>query len=162
MASDYGTVEGVAAIATTWTRGGQFFDADIVYDIEATNPPLATVEVWLIACSAYMNAALKDAYFTTPVTDDYPDSFAVISKQVEMLVADLVAGRNNQGRFYTEPIDGFRSQKGANWSLIQQELIAWVNGNVEAFLAEEIPQITANQIRHGQTAVILQDDEFDE
>lgn len=160
MASDYGTVEGVAQLSP-YTRGGEFFDADEVYNIEATVPPLATVEAWLIAMSAYMNAALKDAYFTTPVTEeDYPDSFAVITKQVEMLVADLVAARNQQGRFFLQTAEATRDL--TNWAKIQKELQDWVNGNVEAFLAEEIPQITTNPIRHGQTAVILQDDEFDE
>lgn len=158
--SDYGSVEGVADIATTWTRGGEFFDEDLVYNVEATNPPLATVTEWLETASAYMNAALKDAFFETPVTDDYTVSFDVVNGQVNMLVADLVAARNNQGRFFLQTAEATRDL--TNWAKIQKELQDWVNGNVETFLAEGVPQITANQIRHGQIAVILKDDEFDE
>ena len=159
----YGSVEGVAAIASTWTRGGEFFDADLVYNVPATNPPLATVETWLLSMSAYMDAALKDAYFVTPLTEDFEVSFEVVNQQVNMLVADLVAARNQQGRFFTERIDGYRSAtQGANWSNIQVELIDWVKANAEKFLAEGVPQITTNPIRTGQTAVILKDDEFDE
>lgn len=157
---DYGTVEGVAAIASTWTRDGEFFDADLVYDIPATNPPLSTVEAWITSMSALMDAALKDNYFVTPLTDDFEVSYAAVSNQCNVLVADLVAARNQSGRFFLQTVDASRDL--TNWAKIQKELIDWVKSNVETFLSEEVPQITANQIRAGQTAVILQDDEFDE
>jgi hypothetical protein len=156
--SDYGSVEGVAAIASTWTRGGEFFDADLVYNVSPTNPPLATVEAWLETMSAYMNAALMDAYFEIPLTDDFHVSFVAVDQQVNMLVADLVAARNQQGRFFLQTAEVSRDI--TNWTKIQKELQDWVKSNVETFLAEGVPQITTNPIRAGQTAVILQDDEF--
>lgn len=157
--ADYGTVEGVAQLASTWTRGGEFFDEDIIYSIPATNPPLATVEAWITSMSALIDAALKDSYFVTPLTDTYTVSYAAVVNQCNVLVADLVAARNQQGRFFLQTVDVSRDI--TNWSKIQKELIDWVKSNVEAFLAEEVPQITTNQIRAGQIAVILQDDEFD-
>ncbi len=160
--SDYGTVEGVAAIASTWTRDGEFFDEDVIYDIPGTNPPLATVEAWLESMSALMNAALKDNYFQTPINEIYPAtlypiSLAAVNQQVNTVVADLVAARNQQGRFFLQTVDVSRDL--TNWANIQKELIDWVKRNAETFLAEGVPQITANSIRPGQTAVILQDDE---
>jgi len=156
----YGSVEGVADLASTWTRGGAFFDADEVYSIKSTNPPLATVEAWLVTMSAYMDAALKDNFFVTPLTDDFEVSFIAVNQQVNILVADLVAARNQKGRFFFQSVDGARDL--TNWAKIQKELTDWVKGNVETFLAEGVPQITANPIRAGQSSVILLDEEFDE
>ena len=158
--ADYGTVEGVAEIASTWTRGGEFFDEDEIYSIAPTNPPLSTVEAWITTMTAIMDAALKDNYFVTPLTDTYAVSYAAVVNQCNTLVADLIAARNQQGRFFLQTVDVSRDL--SNWMKIQTELIAWVKGNVETFLAEGVPQITTNQIRAGQIAVILQDDEFDD
>lgn len=157
--ADYGTVAGVAEIASTWTRDGGFYDADLIYNIPATNPPLATVEAWLVSMSALMNAALMSSFFAVPITDDFAVSFAAINQQVDMLVADLVAARNQQGRFFLQTSD--ISRDVTNWAKIQKELTDWVKDNTEMFLTELVPQITANQIRAGQTAVILGDTEFD-
>jgi len=158
--SDYGTVEGVAAIASTWTLDGEFVDPDVYQS--GSNPPLSTVEAWLETMSALMNAALKDNYFQTPILDPYPApypvSLAAVNQQCNILVADLVAARNQQGRFFLQTADVSRDL--TNWAKIQKELIDWVKANAETFLAEGVPQITANSIRPGQTAVILGDDEF--
>lgn len=137
-----------------------FLDEDVIYNIQATNPPLDTVTAWLVAMSAYMDAALKDAFFQTPLTEDFAVSYAAVSKQVELLVADLVAARNNQGRFFLQTVDV--SKDTTNWTKIQKELIEWVESNVQTFLSEGVPQITTNEINPGQIAVILKDDEFNE
>lgn len=164
----YGSVNGVADIASTWTNNGQFLDADLIYSIPATNPPLATVESWLETMSAYMDAALKDNYFETPIpgpvypaiVSAYPVSYAAVNQQVNTLVADLVAARNQAGRFFLQTSEQARDL--TNWAKIQKELIDWVRSNVESFLAEGVPQITTNAIRANQPAVILLDSEFDE
>lgn len=154
--SDYGSVDGVAAHSSLWTVDGEFLDPDTYQP--GTNPPLETVESWLDIMSAFMNAALKDAYFTTPITEDFEVSFVVVNEQVNLLVADLVAARNQQGRFYIQTEAGVRNI--INWAKVQEELQKAVKGNIETFLAEEVPQITTNPIRAGQSMVILTDDEL--
>ena len=46
----YGTVEGVAALAHTWTTDDTFLDADPPYE-DATNPSLTSVINWIIQVS---------------------------------------------------------------------------------------------------------------
>ena len=137
--SDYGSVEGVAALVTTWTRGGEFFDADIVYDIEATNPSLTTVEDWLDTVSQLVNTALAQAYFETPVEDIYsPAIFGTLSLLVNANVADLVAARNNSGRFFSE---AFQKTGVGYFAQIQADIQTWVDGHLDALQNGDIERI---------------------
>src|SRR5690349_10819511 len=94
----YGTVEGVAALAHTWTTNDTFLDEDL-YN-EATNPSLTTVINWINQVSAILNMALQKYGFVVPLTTDRGTLNA--ASIVEELTADLVAYANSKGRFLTE------------------------------------------------------------
>ena len=86
IASDsYGTVEGVAALAHTWTTDDSFWDADAY--TEATNPSLTTVINWINQISAILNTALQKYGFTVPLVTDRAKLNAA------SIVEELVAGR---------------------------------------------------------------------
>lgn len=153
MADPYGSVEGVAALATTWTEDGVFYDVDNVYLPEGTNPPLVTVEDWLDKCSAFMNLALMQEYFVTPVSvGTSPNAYAAISEYVNSLVADLVAARNSHGRFFT---DAAQNSSLTRWAQIQKDLREWVAQNADALAADNVPQRDRSSIKEQPRVTVL-------
>jgi hypothetical protein len=120
IASDsYGTVEGVAALARTWTTDDTFLDADAYQD--GTNPSLTTVEKWINQVSALLNTALAKYGFVVPITTSR--GVLVTASIVEQLVADLCAYANSKGRFLTEKF----TDKGLSvWRAIRDDLDEWV------------------------------------
>lgn len=115
----YGAVEGVAALAHTWTTDDTFLDADAYAD--ATNPSLTTVVSWIDQISAILNVALRKYGFVVPLKSDRAQLIA--ASIVEELVADLVAYANSKGRFLTEKF----TEKGmAVWRAIRDDIDAWV------------------------------------
>jgi hypothetical protein len=120
IASDsYGSVEGVAAKARTWTTNDTFLDADLYQD--GTNPSETTVINWINEVSAHLNLALMKYGFTAPLTT----TRGVLAAQsiIETIVADLAAFANNKGRFMTEK---FQSSGVSIWRSILDDLDSWV------------------------------------
>src|ERR1043165_6310584 len=118
-ADSYGTVEGVAALAHTWTTEDTFLNEDAY--VEATNPSLTTVINWINQISAILNTALAKYGFVVPVATDRGK--LVAASIVEELVADLVAYANSKGRFLTEKF----TDKGISvWRAIRDDIDAWV------------------------------------
>jgi hypothetical protein len=112
-------VEGVAALAHTWTTDDSFWDADAY--TEATNPSLTTVINWINQISAILNTALQKYGFTVPLVTDRAKLNA--ASIVEELVADLVGYANSKGRFLTEKF----TEKGMSvWRAIRDDIDAWV------------------------------------
>lgn len=143
--SDYGSVEGVAALATTYTQDGVFLDVGDVYYPEGTNPPAATVDEWLISVRSYMDLALMEAYFVTPVDAEVsPIAHRAISEFVNSLTADLVAARNSSGRFFT---DAAQNSSITRWAQIQKDLREWVAQHADALVADNVPQRQRNSIK---------------
>jgi hypothetical protein len=120
IASDsYGTVEGVAALARTWTTSDTFLDADVYQD--GTNPSLTTVVNWIDQVSAILNLALAKYGFTVPITTTR--GVLAASSVIEQIVADLAAYANSKGRFMTDKY----SKSGISiWRAIREDLDAWV------------------------------------
>lgn len=143
--SDYGTVEGVAALATTYTQDGEFVNVGDPYLPEGTNPPYDTVEEWLESVRAYMDLALMEAYFVTPVSVTVsPVAYRAISEYVNSLTADLVAARNSTGRFFT---DAAQQSSLTRWAQIQKDLREWVAQHADALVADNVPQRQINSIK---------------
>lgn len=137
MTAPYGSVDGVAALASTWTNNGEFLDADAYQN--GTNPPLAVVEAWLDSVCKYMNLALEQAWFVTPVDETQsPNAFGAIAEYVNSLTADLVAARNQQGRFFT---DKAQESQLTRFAQIQKDLREWVAENADGLVADNVPQI---------------------
>lgn len=66
-ADSYGTPEGVAALASSWTMEGEWLDADVY--TASTQPTLTTVVSWIDQVSAMLNNALKNYGFVVPLTN---------------------------------------------------------------------------------------------
>lgn len=151
--ADYGTVEGVEALATTYTENGVFVDPDPVYDVEGSNPPLTTVIDWLDSVSAFMNMALMEEYFIPPVELSVsPNSYKAISEYVNSLVADLVAARNSHGRFFT---DAAQNSPMTRFAQIQKDLKEWVAQHADALAADNVPQRSRSSIKEQPFLYVL-------
>jgi hypothetical protein len=116
----YGTVEGVAALAHTWTTDDTFLDANPPYE-EATNPSLTSVINWINQVSAVLNTAMKKYGFVVPITTARGQLAA--ASIVEQLVADLCGYANSKGRFLSER---FTQQGYSIWRAIRNDLDGWV------------------------------------
>jgi hypothetical protein len=132
MAS-YGTEAGVAALARRHTTSG-VFDA-------TTNPTYVTVTGWLAQVSAMVNIALSTNGFTTPITD--ADITPALDGFVNSLVADLAAGANSAGRFYSERMleTGVSPMK-----VIKNDIAAWVADNVQGFIALGVARVNSPEM----------------
>ncbi len=115
----YGSVEGVAALAHTWTTDDTFNDADAY--VEATNPSLTTVINWINQISAILNTALRKYGFVVPIATTRGKLTA--DSIVDELVADLCAYANSKGRFLTEK---FVERGMSVWRAIRNDIDAWV------------------------------------
>lgn len=145
MASDYGSIEGVAALATTWTQDGEFVETGNIYLPEGTNPPLETVEEWLTSVRSFMDLALMEQYFVIPVSSSVsPTAHRAISEYVNSLAADLVAARNSHGRFFT---DAAQNSPLTRWAQIQKDLKEWVAEHADALAADNVPQRARSSIK---------------
>jgi hypothetical protein len=114
----YGTEEGVAALANTWTRAGAWFDQDVY--VEATNPSLTTVVTWIDQVSGMLNTALAGYGFVVPLTKK--NSVLAATSVVEGIVGDLARYVNQKGRFFSDKFQGGASV----WSQIREDLSIWV------------------------------------
>lgn len=118
-ADSYGSIEGVAALAHTWTTDDTFLDADAY--TTATNPSLTTVVSWIDQVSAILNTALSKYGFVVPITT--PRGILACSSIVEALVADLCGYANSKGRFLSERF----VEKGYSvWRAIRNDIDGWV------------------------------------
>lgn len=115
----YGTVEGVAALARTWTRDETFIDSTPY--VEGTNPSLSSVVMWIDQVSAMLNVALAKYGFVTPLTT--VRSRLAAQAIVEQLVADVVKYVNNQGRFFSQR---FLDSGQSVWRTVRGDLDLWV------------------------------------
>jgi hypothetical protein len=120
-ANSYGTPEGVAALARTWTRDGDWLDP--VEPAEAgTNPKLTTVVNWIDQISAILNASLAKYGFTIPITQ--ADAKLNCDGIVEQLVSDMAQYANMTGRFFSQR---FIDSGYSVWRTIRGDIDAWVN-----------------------------------
>ncbi len=162
-ADSYGTVEGVAALARTWTDDGVFLDPEPPYT-EGTNPTLTSVVRWMDQVSAVLNTALSKYGFNVPLGSERGQMAA--ASIVEQIVADLVAYSNSKGRFLTER---FVNSGISVWKAVRNDLDAWVveyapgleqdGADREASNVDEIGFRDANE-RGEQTFPIFQRDGF--
>lgn len=120
-ADSYGTPEGVAALAKTWTEEGAWVDPDEVYSIAGTNPTLTTVVSWIDQISAMLNIALDNYGFVVPLTA--ARAIKAASQVVEGYVSDLARYANNNGRFMTE---AFAKENVSVWEQIRLDINDWV------------------------------------
>lgn len=115
-ANSYGSLEGVAARCSVFTNEG-LFDGN-------TTPKDERVIAWLNEISGYMNIALSNEGFVTPVVQ--PDAKNMLISAVEQYVADLVFASNSAGRFYTEK---FLSSGMTPLMQLMREANDWINVN---------------------------------
>lgn len=119
-ASDsYGTPEGVAALAMTWTNQGSWLNDDVY--IDATNPSLTSVVNWIDQISAILNTALANYGFVVPLTE--PKAVLAATSIVESIVSDIARYVNQKGRFFS---DKFQDSGKSIWESIREDLDAWV------------------------------------
>lgn len=131
----YGSPEGVAALAKTWTDNGEFFDDDGIYQ-EATPTTLAEVEAWLEQVSAFMDIALANDGFTPPIS--HVEVLKAIDLKVNALVSDLVHLQHNKGRLFSDRI---RDSGQEPLEIIEKEILSWVHKRVSAFENLGIPRV---------------------
>lgn len=125
----YGTPDGVASRARVWADDGHWVDPVPEYDIRGTNPSLTTVTAWLEQLSATMDLALQSSWFNTPVVEaDSPAAYASIVNYVESIAADMAHNANGMSR-EVPPI-----------GKIMKDMMAWVEGNEDGFLADGLTQ----------------------
>jgi len=110
----YGTLEGVAALAQSWTNDGLWLDDEEPY-VKRTNPSLTTVVRWLDQVSDMLNTALASYGFVTPLVKD--NSIQSATMIVEGVVADLARYVNTNS-----PVE-----EGVSiWNTIRTNLDEWV------------------------------------
>jgi len=133
----YGTQQAVAAKAQTWTRAGSWYDyvpatigatgppiVPATDAVQATNPTLAQVNLWLAEVSSLLDIALQSYGFDTPVTN--ATALPALNMIVESLTADLCNAANSSGRFYTERvIDAGLSPM----TIIGRQIQGWIEQN---------------------------------
>jgi hypothetical protein len=115
----YGTIEGVAALARTWTENNTFAD-ETIYAV-GTNPELHSVISWLNEVSAMLDVALGKYGFVVPLSSTAGRLSA--KSIVEQITADIVKYVNNQGRFFSER---FVDSGMSVWKAIRTDLDLWV------------------------------------
>ena len=134
----YGTPEGVAALAGTWTNGGIFNDADAY--TEASNPSLTNVVLWIDQVSGILNTILATYGFNPPLTK--PNSLLAADFIVNRITADLVDYARSKGRFVSA---GFVKGGMSVWQAVMNDISAWVQENA--------PGLEANGEDRGGTAL---------
>jgi hypothetical protein len=130
----YGSPAGVAALAKTWTDGGEFLDPD-VYGEGGTPTTLTEVEEWLDQVSSFTDISFADQGFTVPIIQ--ADVLKAIDLKVNALVADLVHLAHGKGRLFSDRIQN--SGQDA-MSIIEKELLRWVTDRVSSWEAYGIPR----------------------
>jgi hypothetical protein len=143
--ANYGSPEGVAALAKTWTDAGEFKDPDL-YGLGGTPTTLSEVVSWLEELSSFMDAALAEQGFAVPVDpSDYPAVARMLDLKVNALVADLVQFAHSKGRLLSDRIQ----QSGESSStVLEREILSWVKSRINALEGFGIPRIVdleANQ-----------------
>lgn len=134
----YGSVDGVAGFAGTWTTNGKFLDPDVYQS--GTHPTLEQVENWLDELSVMMNLALANEGFIVPVTQ--AEVIKALGMKVEVLTADLVNLANNSGRLYSERIQ----ESGTNpMTIIDRDIHSWIKSRTAGFEAMGVPRIVSHE-----------------
>ncbi len=112
--NSYGSVEGVATLARSFTNNGEFDNT--------TNPTYEQVEGWIDELSGEMNVCLAGAGFVIPVTQD--DAKTAIRSIIQEGAAELCRAANSAGRFFTDrALEAGTDPKRA----IRREIAGWVN-----------------------------------
>ena len=88
--SDYGSLEGVAALVRRYVNTSGVFD-------NTTNPKLNAVDTWLEQASSALDICLEAEGFSTPVTLEKPKR--ALDGFVNSMVAAACEGVNGSGRF---------------------------------------------------------------
>lgn len=130
----YGSAEGVAALAKTWTDNGEFKDSSL-YE-SATPTSLSEVEEFLEQVSAFVDIALAGEGFTVPVS--HVDVKKAIDLRVNALVSDLVHLQHDKGRLYSDRIQETGTPV---MTIIERELLTWVKSRSNAFENLGIPRV---------------------
>jgi len=132
----YGSAAAVAGFARTWTRAGEWFDFDEVYNVASTNPSLTQVESWLDEVSVMMDLALANEGFIVPVTQS--EVIKALGAKVSALVADLAHLAHNKGRLFSDRIQ----ESGVDpMSIIDRDISAWVKRKVAGLEAMGVPRV---------------------
>lgn len=134
----YGTAEGVAALASTWTDAGVFQDTDAY--ITETNPSLTTVVRWIDQVSGMLNTALAGYGFATPLTTT--KSVLAADSVVEGIVSDLARYVNQKGRFAS---DKFQGNASFVWRQIREDLDIWVKEYAPGIEANGDPRVSTSR-----------------
>lgn len=142
---EYGSAEGVAALARVHTDNGEFIDPDVY--IEGTNPTLTQVQTWLEEVSTYVDLALGSEGFEIPVTQE--SAVKALNGIVNALVSDLVHAANSSGRFFTERM--LESGK-TPMAIINADIISWVTAHTDGLVAMGVPH-TINEGDQGAFSV---------
>jgi len=121
----YGSVDGVAQLATMWTVNGEF----------TKNPVEATVEDWLTQVSNQFDICLANYGFTVPVT--LAAAVSSIDLFVNGLVADLVHSANSSGRYSQKKIQTGNSVL----SVVLEDIEAWCKANALALEILGVPRV---------------------
>lgn len=132
----YGTANGVAAHAGTWTRGGTFYNASNSPLVAATKPTLAQVNSWLEQISDMFDVALANEGFVVPVTAT--KSANMITLEVERIVADLCDRANGMGRLTADRVLHIGYMK-----VIGNEIRAWVLERATGLENDGVPRTQA-------------------
>jgi hypothetical protein len=132
----YGSAAAVATFAGAWTRGGEWFDADEVYDVLGTIPTLTQVEEWLDEVSIMMDLALANEGFIVPVVQ--PEVIKALGAKVSAFVADLANLSHSNGRLFSDRIQ----ESGVDpMSIIDRDVSAWVKRKVAGLEAMGVPRV---------------------
>lgn len=134
----YGTPEGVAAHARTWTRGGVFYDASASPVTAPTKPTLTDVTNWISQISDAFDRALLNEGFQVPVVAT--KSANLLTLEVERLVADLCDQANGLGRLSTERVLHIGYMK-----VIGAEVKSWVKEGIAGFENDGVPRTLPSQ-----------------
>lgn len=130
----YGSPEGVAALASIWTDEGSFTNDDL-YET-GTTPTLEQVEQWLEELSVFVDIALSGEGFTVPIS--HVDLVKAIGLKVNTMAADLVHLQHSKGRLFSDRI---QESGTAPMTILEREILAWVNQRVAAFENYGIPRV---------------------
>ena len=124
----YGIVANVASMTRVYTNAG-------AYDT-TTNPTAAAVTVWLGQFSGYIDVALAQNGFTTPVTE--ASSLLAITAMVEACAADMCHAANSAGRFFSQR---YLESGVSPMMVLRNEINRWATDNAAGMELLGVPRI---------------------
>lgn len=131
----YGSIEGVARLARTWTRNGVFIDPD-AYGNGGTNPTATDVAAWIDEVSAMFDIAFGNEGFVTPIVHE--QVLKAVGARVNALVADLAHLAHNKGRLFSDRV----TQSGRSGEeVVEGDVMKWVSSKITGLESSGVPKI---------------------